>query len=30
MILQDFRLQDVSEYEKWYGQAHRAQDLQVS
>lgn len=29
MILQDFRLQDPSEYEEWYGQAHRAVDLQV-
>ncbi|KAG9130453.1 hypothetical protein Leryth_004334, partial [Lithospermum erythrorhizon] len=24
----DFRLQDISEYEEWYGQAHRAPDLQ--
>ncbi|XP_022947430.1 probable N-acetyl-gamma-glutamyl-phosphate reductase, chloroplastic [Cucurbita moschata] len=24
----DFRLQDPSEYEEWYGQAHRAVDLQ--
>ncbi|KAK4405232.1 putative N-acetyl-gamma-glutamyl-phosphate reductase, chloroplastic [Sesamum angolense] len=24
----DFRLQDVAEYEEWYGQPHRAQELQ--
>ncbi|XP_015874244.3 probable N-acetyl-gamma-glutamyl-phosphate reductase, chloroplastic [Ziziphus jujuba] len=24
----DFRLRDISEYEEWYGQAHRAPDLQ--
>ncbi|XP_059428114.1 probable N-acetyl-gamma-glutamyl-phosphate reductase, chloroplastic isoform X3 [Corylus avellana] len=24
----DFRLQNISEYEEWYGQAHRAPDLQ--
>uniref|UniRef100_A0A5B7AGU3 Probable N-acetyl-gamma-glutamyl-phosphate reductase, chloroplastic n=1 Tax=Davidia involucrata TaxID=16924 RepID=A0A5B7AGU3_DAVIN len=24
----DFRLQDIGEYEKWYGQPHRAPDLQ--
>ncbi|CAI0455725.1 unnamed protein product, partial [Linum tenue] len=24
----DFRLQDISEYEQWYGQAHKAPDLQ--
>lgn len=29
MILQDFRLQDPFEYEEWYGQPHRAVDLQV-
>uniref|UniRef100_A0A803NPD3 Semialdehyde dehydrogenase NAD-binding domain-containing protein n=1 Tax=Cannabis sativa TaxID=3483 RepID=A0A803NPD3_CANSA len=25
----DFRLRDISEYEEWYGQPHRAPDLQV-
>ncbi|KAK7308580.1 hypothetical protein VNO77_42199 [Canavalia gladiata] len=25
---QDFRLRDISEYEEWYGQPHRAPDLQ--
>ncbi|KAL0412526.1 UNVERIFIED_CONTAM: putative N-acetyl-gamma-glutamyl-phosphate reductase, chloroplastic [Sesamum radiatum] len=25
---QDFRLQNVAEYEEWYGQPHRAQELQ--
>lgn len=29
MLPQDFRLRDISEYEEWYGQAHRAPDLQV-
>lgn len=29
LLSQDFRLQDISEYEEWYGQAHRAPDLQV-
>lgn len=29
MVLQDFRLRHISEYEEWYGQAHRAPDLQV-
>ncbi|KAL0454208.1 UNVERIFIED_CONTAM: putative N-acetyl-gamma-glutamyl-phosphate reductase, chloroplastic [Sesamum latifolium] len=24
----DFRLQDIAEYEEWYGQPHRAQELQ--
>ncbi|KAL0348375.1 UNVERIFIED_CONTAM: putative N-acetyl-gamma-glutamyl-phosphate reductase, chloroplastic [Sesamum angustifolium] len=26
----DFRLQDVAEYEEWYGQPHRAQELQAN
>lgn len=29
MILQDFRLREIAEYEEWYGQPHRAPDLQV-
>lgn len=29
MLLQDFRLQEIAEYEEWYGQPHRAPDLQV-
>lgn len=29
IILQDFRLRDTSEYKEWYGQEHRAPDLQV-
>ena len=29
-MVQDFRLQDISEYQEWYGQEHRAPDLQVS
>ncbi|KAF9600611.1 hypothetical protein IFM89_011140 [Coptis chinensis] len=28
MVLQDFRLRSVDEYEEWYGQPHRAPDLQ--
>lgn len=27
--LQDFRLRNTDEYEEWYGQPHRAPDLQV-
>lgn len=27
--LQDFRLQDVNEYEEWYGKPHLAPELQV-
>lgn len=27
--LQDFRLRSIDEYEEWYGQPHRAPDLQV-
>lgn len=29
LIMQDFRLQDIDDYEKWYGQPHRAPELQV-
>ncbi|KAK9996575.1 hypothetical protein SO802_021261 [Lithocarpus litseifolius] len=29
LVTQDFRLRDISEYEEWYGQAHRAPDLQI-
>lgn len=27
--MQDFRLRDIGEYEEWYGQPHKATDLQV-
>lgn len=30
MVMQDFRLRDVNEYEEWYGQPHRAHELQVN
>lgn len=29
MVVQDFRLRDTAEYEEWYGQPHRAPELQV-
>lgn len=29
LIMQDFRLRDIDDYEKWYGQPHRAPELQV-